>query len=76
MIAKKVIELKKKYEANHPGKPFMNYVKEVCEEVIANFDHTKMVEFANDMEKVKQQFIQLDPDSKISEYLTCRHFFS
>ena len=65
----KLKEMKTKYEAENPDKLFIDHLKNILEEIIANFDRKVVDDFFEDMEKVKKQFIELDPQGKVADYL-------
>jgi len=64
-----LVQIKKDYERTNPGSSFVDYMKGIFDEIITNFDQTKVKEFAADFQAVKEKFMELDPQAKIVSYL-------
>jgi len=60
--------MKKSYEEANPGKQFIQFVKEIFDDVINNLDREIVMDISNSLEQIKQKFMDLDANSEISKF--------
>jgi len=64
----KLTNFKTQYEIENPGKPFIEYFKEICDEIIEKLDSETVGGLLDTFQEIQKNFIAFDPESKVLNF--------